>query len=416
MLKEIIELVDNNHCTACGSCVQACPKKCISLINDEYGCKHAVINHDSCIKCGNCKTVCHLHKFICFNKSDEVYAAWSNDTQTRNTSASGGIATEIYKMCIANNIHCYGAEYKVHDGVKIREILSSEDVENVRNSKYVYSSMDDCYSTIKKQLLENEKVLFVGLPCQIAGLKCFLHNTPTDNLLLIDIVCHGTCPHEYLDQHIKAIEDKKGEKADSVMFRNPDFGTEKYCFTLKNQRKVFYNKGVNEDDLYQIGYHKMLIYREACYNCKYARPERMGDLTIADFSGLGRIKPWTKQRESISMIIVSSEKGKILLDNLLREEKIYAELRPSDEAFMFEHQLQNPSIPHYKRQIFLSEYRKTHDFEHSANVALAEDVRKNRIRMFLHIELMRSLITKIIPKRVKTRIKKIIEGFDRAIS
>lgn len=406
MLKKKIKLADNQHCTACRACLQVCPKKCISLEYDEYDSLHAVINDEKCIKCGSCQKVCHLVKNVFYDKSDEVYVAWSIDDLRRNFSASGGIATELYLYALNTSMHCYGVAFDISEGVYFRELTDNNEIIQARNSKYVYSSTEDCYSKIKRQLRDNENVLFIGLPCQVAGLKSYLGNYNNEKLLTVDIVCHGTCPFEYLKQHISRIEKRRKKKADIVEFRNPEYGTEKYRFTIKNNNTVFYNKGVYEDDLYQIGYHKSLIYREACFNCKYARPERVGDLTIADFSGLGRIGGWKKRRDSVSMIIVSSTKGKKLLNNLLEQDKIYAELRPSDEAFMFEHQLQHPSIPHHNRQLFLTEYQRTQSFEHSASIALADDVRKNRVKMLFYIENMRPLFAKMILKRIKNMFKR----------
>lgn len=409
MSDDRIELADSAHCTACQACIQACPQKCISLVEDEFDCVHAVIDECECIKCGKCKKVCHLENDFFHGKSDEVYVAWSNDEYTRNSSASGGIASEIYNSCFLKNMHCYGVELDIHTGVCFKEILSNDDIDRVRNSKYVYSDTEKCYSKIKEQLADKKKVIFIGLPCQVAGLKSYLGITSIENLIVVDIVCHGTCPYEYLVQHIKHIEDKKNQKADTISFRNPDFDTAKYHFTIKNRSAVFYNKGVYEDDLYQIGYHKSLIYRESCYNCKYARAERVGDLTIADFSGLGKVTDWEKRWDSVSMIIVSTDKGNQLLEKLTTEDRIYIERRPSEEAFLYEHQLEAPPVPHPNRSLFLSEYEKSHNFEKAAGVALKKEVRKNMTKKYLHINEIKNGIRMLIPSDLKKIIKRILD-------
>lgn len=65
----------------------------------------------------------------------EAYAAWSSDQDERRTSASGGIATEIYKYALNNGWSIVGAafceDFKVHlelssnwEAIKSLKILS----------------------------------------------------------------------------------------------------------------------------------------------------------------------------------------------------------------------------------------------------------------------------------------------------
>lgn len=402
-----IELADSKHCTACRACIQVCPQKCISLNKDEFEGLYATINTDECIKCGQCKRVCHLEKDFFFDKSNEVYAGWSKNDFIRENSASGGIASEIYRFALGKDYHCYGVNYSSHKGVFFTELKTEKDLSGARNSKYVFSSTEDSYLSIKDQLSNHQKVLFIGLPCQVAGLKSFCGKEWQQNLTTIDIICHGTCPADYLEQHINSIEAVKHIYSDSVEFRCPEFGTETFTFALKEGNKIVYHKGVYEDDLYQIGYHGALTYREACYNCKYARNERVGDLTISDFSGLGKIERWNYNSSNhVSMIIVSSPKGYKLLDALGREGLLFYEKRPSDEAFLFEQQLMHPSIPNTKREIFLNHYKSTRNFEKAAREALSDNVRKNMLKKKLGFDKIKSWIKLIIPQSAWRKIKK----------
>jgi Fe-S-cluster-containing hydrogenase component 2 len=45
--------IDVKKCIGCSTCVLACPKKAISLINEK-----AVINNKICVSCGSCESVC----------------------------------------------------------------------------------------------------------------------------------------------------------------------------------------------------------------------------------------------------------------------------------------------------------------------------------------------------------------------
>lgn len=91
------KICDFDKCTACNACRVACPKQCITMQNDKLLVPHPFIDKDKCIDCGLCKKVCPVNNPLNLKKSIKVYAAWSNDDTIRSNSASGGIATEIYK-------------------------------------------------------------------------------------------------------------------------------------------------------------------------------------------------------------------------------------------------------------------------------------------------------------------------------
>ena len=88
---------------------------------------------------------------------------------------------------------------------------------------------------------------------------------------IIDLNMLGGQPSNYLElenylkQHIKQIEHKKGKQGLQINFRDPKYGTHKYYFTLANNDTVFYKKNVKQDDEFQIAYHRGIAYRENCY-------------------------------------------------------------------------------------------------------------------------------------------------------
>jgi coenzyme F420-reducing hydrogenase beta subunit len=400
-----IKLPDHSKCTACGACINACPENCISFIADRLGCLYPEINSNKCIGCGKCQSVCHLNgDFFLSKKSKKVYAAWSSIIDVRHDSASGGIASEIYRLGLSNRVHCFGVRYLINQGAVFFELHSVEDIISARNSKYVFSDTGKIYTQIKEYLSKDERVIFIGLPCQVAGLKAFLKGK-LKNIITIDLICHGVCPYEYLKQHIEKIEKKIRMKIDTVSFRDASFGTEEFRFTCKHKNNLLYNKGVYEDDLYQIGYHKALTYRENCYYCRYARAERVGDLTISDFSGLGKLQPWMKPRKSISCIIVSTEKGENLLNELKKAGSIIFEKRPCEEAYNYEHMLQNPSVPHPNRELFKKIYIECNLFDVASRIVLVKEIRRNRFIKFFHVKKIRLIILKLIPKKLKNWLK-----------
>ena len=72
-------------------------------------------------------------------------------------------------------------------------------------SKYVKSNPIGIYSKIEEHLKAKEKVLFIGLPCQVAGLKNYikrLDKSFQDNLYTVDLICHGTPSPRLLEQFL----------------------------------------------------------------------------------------------------------------------------------------------------------------------------------------------------------------------
>ena len=56
------EICDKNRCTGCSACLNSCPKKCITMKEDEYGVLIPYIDEDKCINCNICRKVLIMRK------------------------------------------------------------------------------------------------------------------------------------------------------------------------------------------------------------------------------------------------------------------------------------------------------------------------------------------------------------------
>lgn len=399
-----MEICDYKYCTGCGACVQKCPKHCISMEPDSLDALYPIIDKNQCISCGLCQKACPNNHNLPLNKSIACYVAWSKSDQNRLLSASGGIAAEIYKHCIKNDIFTTGVRWTRDKGAHYIAVESDDDIEKVRNSKYVYSNTNFIFQRIKLELEHERKVVFIGLPCQVSGLYSFLGKA-YNKLTTIDIICHGVCPNSYLDQHISSIERRKEGVTSYISFRDPLYLTYTFTLTLKNKdNKLIYKNNVRSTDNYQLGYHHALTYRENCYICKYAQQNRTGDLTIGDFSGLGRIETFNGEKRNVSCVLVNSDKGAALIKEI--DDCICYFVRPVEEAFKYEAQLQHPSIPHKMREHFVHEYQKRKNFEDSCNISLKRD----KINVFLRVGLWKSDVRRLVKYILPKRAIQIITG------
>jgi len=285
----------------------------------------------------------------------KTYAAWSLDVENRRTSASGGITSVFYQYTIHKGGFTCGAELTINQGVNYIPLLKTEDINRVKNSKYVYSHTNDIYKKVKQALKEGRFVFFVGLPCQVAGLLTFLGKSADNpNLLTADILCHGVSNEDYLFQFVHSIEKKRNRKAESLSFRDPAYGTELYVFTLRD-RNVFYKQNHYGANIYYIGYMDELIYRENCYHCCYACEERISDLTFGDFDGLGKDKPFNYWNKQVSLCLVNSQKGEYYLKEVA--ECLFLQERTLEEAVDHQRQLKSPAKGHPLR----GNYSAPHD-------------------------------------------------------
>lgn len=204
----IKEICPKISCTGCKACEMVCPRRCISMVEDSLSALYPKIDGTQCIDCGLCERTCPNNRSMVFHTPIDCYAAWSKDTNTRHSSASGGFAAELYNLVLQNNTFTAGVCWDAERGAYYMPVENREDINRVRNSKYVYSDTHGIYDEVKHRLEKGYPVLFIGLPCQVAGLYGYLKK---DYKLLttVDIICHGVAPSAYLSQHIKKIEQKK---------------------------------------------------------------------------------------------------------------------------------------------------------------------------------------------------------------
>lgn len=393
----MIKLATHDACTGCGVCAFKCPKQCISMKEDSIGQIYPVVDNAHCIECHSCEKVCPILNEPTSYKSEKAYAAWSNDEEERRTSASGGIAIEMYKYAVSNGWSAVGAVQNEDFSVSHKMVSTLDELMAFKNSKYVFSDTYTVFPEIRTAIQLDRKVIFIGLPCQVSALRKLCRNA--DNLLLVEVVCHGTTPTSYLQQHIDMLS-KQAEKTVSRMsFRDPYTYTYTFTFTLyDSDGKLFYAKQTKDGDTYQFGYHRAVSYRENCYHCHFAKPERNADITIADYHGLGLCSPCNYSDRKVSLILENTPKGGAFINELIETGHIHAEQRPIKEPFKGEAQLRHPSVKNKYRLMFEKEIiNNKGDFEKSIEALYKKYQKDTRIKALVSF-----------PIKILKKIKKII--------
>ena len=154
-----------------------------------------------------------------------VFGGFNKDAKVRFESTSGGAFSAIVDVFCDDDYVIFGA---AAEGLNVYHtyITDKSELGLFRKSKYSQSRMGSSYKEVKNFLLEGRKVLFSGTPCQIAGLKMFLQNTDTTNLLTVEVVCEGVPSPLYIQKYEQALERKYSRKIQSLDYTY----TGKSCF------------------------------------------------------------------------------------------------------------------------------------------------------------------------------------------
>lgn len=187
----MIHITNKKNCCGCSACVQRCPKQCIRLVEDTEGFLYPQVDEEICIKCGLCEKVCPI-----LNQADklpvqEVLAVKNPDEEERMNSSSGGVFLPLAREVINKGGVVFGAIYDKSWEVHHVYAEKIEDVYPMMGSKYLQSKIENTYKEAERFLKQGREVMFVGSPCQIAGLRTFLRNKEYPNLLAVDFLCHG---------------------------------------------------------------------------------------------------------------------------------------------------------------------------------------------------------------------------------
>lgn len=355
-------------CVGCMACMDSCAKNAISVI-DEISAYNAYIDEDKCVNCHVCEKVCQnnnmnvkLRRPIYWNQG------WAQDALIRKECASGGIATALIRNFL-NNMGWVCSCKIINNQVTFYLTNNPEDFFSFKGSIYVKSNPRGIYQKIYQLLVDSEKVLFIGLPCQVAALKNYVGDKYESNLFTVDLICHGTPSPKFIHMYMK--EQKIAvDQIQNMKFR----GKDTFSLSLDGE-KVAKNEFL---DIYMEAFTEGLFYTENCYECKFATVDRVSDICIGD--------SWETElsdevKKGVSLMLCQSEKGM----DLLRDADI--ELRDVDleKAISANHQLQMASKKPPERDKFMKLIMNGKTLDSAYARCYLEKYCKRKIKSWLRI-------------------------------
>ncbi|MDO8241158.1 MAG: polysaccharide pyruvyl transferase family protein [Candidatus Moranbacteria bacterium] len=351
-----MQIVPKNKCSGCSACYSVCPSGAISMQKDIEGFLYPIIDEVKCTSCNLCRKTCPvLNKYIKKNQSADpaCYAGWSKDEFIRKNSSSGGLFSIIAKYIFSKNGFVCGAGFDADNKLRHVIIADENDLPKLRGSKYLQSEIGDIFLDIKKLLQEDNWVLFVGTPCQVAGLCAFLQED-YEKLVTVDVMCHGTPSPLVFDKYMKDVEKLTGERVRKIEFRDKSTGWKTYSFSMNDENNNTIHKEImNNGDVFGRGFLGNLYLKPLCTNCPFATLPRQSDITLGDFWAIGSYKNELDDDKGTSLILVNSAKGESVFNEI--KTKIIAEKVPLAIAHQGNLALSLPCDKHPKREEFFEE-------------------------------------------------------------
>lgn len=293
-----------SNCTGCTTCSCVCPKQAIEMVYDKRGFLKPIIKSDAeCIDCNLCLSKCPMGKS---NKLSiqRTFAVKNRRIAMRKKSQSGGYAYVLSKHVIDKGGVVYGAALTKDFFVSHIRVENEGEIEKLCGSKYTQSDLRGIFASVKKDIKDNKEVSFIGLPCQVAGLKTYLGNS--GRLITVDLICSGAPSQKVWLSYVQWQKEKhwKADALRKVVFRDTEVawgGKPREAFWFGEKKESF--------NYFLRIFASHNADREVCFKCPYATKERVGDMTIGDYWGIERVAPDFLDDYGVSLVLINSEKG-----------------------------------------------------------------------------------------------------------
>ena len=319
-----VKIADYQTCCGCSACEQICPRGCITMQENSEGFLYPNVDETRCIDCGLCEKACPDRFPYAKRKPLKTLAAINRQEITRLKSSSGGIFSLLAENCIAHGGTVFGARFTPTWCVEHKGTNVSEDIPHYRGSKYVQSKIGHCFTEVKELLEKNKRVMFVGTPCQVAGLHHYLGKSFED-LLTVDFICHGVSSPAvwkwYINDVAKSLVGKSWlnriiyakdplRAVRNVEFRNKEYGWKQFHTVIdvgyiqKNRFSV-----IHYENPYMRSFLTNLNLRLSCYQCSSKAGRSHSDITLADFWNVHKVVDGYDDDKGTSLILINTEKG-----------------------------------------------------------------------------------------------------------
>lgn len=305
------DICQKDYCTGCEACANVCPHNAITMKANWQGFKYPHIDQHLCTNCGLCKKTCPINNPKKTPFEFGVARAFiEKNYKFLHKASSGGAFGAMARHIIEQGGVIFGASMDEDYNVNYKTAETVEELDLLYGSKYVQSYVNDAYQQVKKALKNGRQVLFCGCPCQVAGLKSFLHKD-YENLITMDLICHGVPSQPYFRSYVKDLLHKNKKRKTGITTFRFRWKTDSVR-EARDSTSVYH--GYHSKDYYMTYFLWGKGYRSSCYRCRFAGEIRQGDFTVGDFWNNKVAQLPIDDSHGASLILFNTPKAQALED------------------------------------------------------------------------------------------------------
>lgn len=252
----------------------------------------------------------------------KIYSYENPNEDVRRRSSAGGLFSALAEKTLAEDGVVYGASFDNDWRITHRRVDSMCDIDCLRRSKYAFTNIGTCFCSIAKDIKSGRPVLVVGTPCQVAAVrKRFPKN---DNLLLVEVVCHGAPQPKYWDLYLDEVlasQYKTRNDIKAISFRDKTEGWKNYSVRIDFRDGSIFRQN-HRDNLYILAFIYNYTLRNGCSKCPFKYPHSKADISMGDFWGIESLAPEIDNNYGSTIAIADSPKGENLLNLIAIESSL----------------------------------------------------------------------------------------------
>lgn len=362
-MNNITSIVQQKLCTSCGACAVACPQKAITMeFDSESFLYYPKIDATKCNNCGLCLKACPGKEIFGRDANENILKAWlvySKDSNVRLTGQSGGVISQLLINALTNKIINGAIITRMKD---VNPFLADNFI--ARNRQEILEAARSKYWPIPvdagiSQVTEGDKLIFVGTPCQITGIKkiCTFNKLINNSIFLyFGLVCGGALNLAFPEMIYEIVRLSKSERKNvttfDYRFKDDNHPWPGYLRIKLKDKDIFLPNRVR-------GALKRFFLNERCKICM-DKLNQTADLVFGDSYVKGEFP--TEKGKGVSLVFARTQQGlqffeenstnlevkEINLESVLSSTKIYKTRK-----------LAQQSIPVYEN-LYAPELKKWH--------------------------------------------------------
>jgi len=349
----MIKIDYKKDCCGCSACANACPKHCISMVEDNEGFLYPKVDQNICINCGLCEKVCPIKNPIeeQVNPEQKAFVVQNRDDGVLRESTSGGAFSAIAKWVINQDGVVFGARFNQNFEVEHYAVEKYEELKFFRNSKYVQSNIGQTYSQVRNYLNSGRMVLFSGTGCQLEGLFHFLRK-PYENLYTVDVICRAVPSPLVLRKYLE-MQKQRGFQIKDVKFRDKYHGYKYSLMSLYTSSNHDYHEGI-DTDVYLRAFFSGMSFRPSCSDCKFRKRYRRTDMTIWDCFTIDEFSKELDNDKGATRILVHTPRAEKIIKEMNSDLRIVEV--DAEKAIKGVKELTEGPNPHPLREKFFEDF------------------------------------------------------------